>query len=80
MESSPVRKSPRRVSIRCTGCGDSDQINDRSYRRKMSEGKPHLCQMCRAVSSVTPSEEDFAYWQKRFSPQEIQALVGAILE
>lgn len=79
METISARKPPRRVSIQCTQCGDYDQINDRSLRRKVSEGKPHLCRMCRAVSTITPSEEDFAYWTDRFSHEELARMVGQIL-
>lgn len=79
MEPTQMRKPPRKVSVRCTHCGDFDQINDRSYRRKVAEGKPHLCSICRAVKQVRPSEEDRNYWKSRFSQQEIDAIVGAIL-
>ena len=27
-------------------------INDRSLRRKVAEGKPHLCSICRHVQSI----------------------------
>lgn len=79
METTSPRKSPRKVSIRCERCGDYDQINDRSFRRKMAEGKPHHCSICRAVNSITPSETDRNYWLNRFSQQEIDAMVSAIL-
>jgi len=79
METLIPRKGPRKVSVRCTHCGDWDQINDRSYRRKISEGRPHLCCMCRAVKSIKPSEDDRDYWRNRFSQQEIDDMVGAIL-
>jgi hypothetical protein len=79
METIHTRKPPRRVSIRCTQCGDFDQINDRSARRKVAEGRPHLCRMCRAVQSITPTEDDINYWQSRFTPEELSEMLSAIL-
>jgi hypothetical protein len=79
METFPARKHPRRVSVRCTQCGDTDQINDRSHRRKVAEGKPHLCRMCRSIQSIKPTAADLHYWQSRYSQQEIDAMVGAII-
>ena len=35
--------------------------------------------MCRAVKSIKPSEDDRDYWRNRFSQQEIDDMVGAIL-
>ena len=79
METLTARKQPRRVSVRCTHCGDWDTINDRSLRRKLAEGRPHLCSICRAVASIKVKDEDRNYWTKRFSQQEIEAMVGAII-
>lgn len=78
MDAFAARKQPRRVSVRCTHCGDSDTINDRSLRRKLAEGKPHYCSTCRAVQSLQIDDEDRKYWTKRFSQQELEAMVGAI--
>jgi uncharacterized protein YlaI len=74
-----ARKPPRRVSVRCTHCGDWDTINDRSLRRKTAEGKPHFCSICRAVQSIRVDDDDRDYWTTRFSQQEIDAMVGAII-
>jgi uncharacterized protein YlaI len=74
-----MRKHVRKVSVRCTHCGDFDQINDRSYRRKLADGKPHLCSICRAVKTIKPNDDDRHYWTSRFSQQEIEAMVSAIL-
>lgn len=80
METMTPHKGPRKVPVRCTHCGDWEQINDRSYRRKVSEGRPHLCSMCKAVKSIKPTTEtDRDYWRSRFSQQEIDEMVGAIL-
>jgi hypothetical protein len=67
------------VSISCTQCGDTDQINDRSHRRKLAEGKPHLCRMCRAVQQITVTDDDHKYWHARFTQEELDAMVGAII-
>lgn len=79
METKTPRKGPRMVSVRCTHCGDWDQLNDRSKRRKVAEGRPHLCEICRAVKSIEVTEKDRNYWFNRLSQQEIDAMVGAIL-
>lgn len=79
MEQTSPRKQLRRVSIRCEHCGDYDQINDRSFRRKVAEGRPHLCSVCRAVSTLTPDDTDTNWWRKRYSQAEIEALVASIL-
>lgn len=79
MEPLSSAKEPRKVSVRCTHCGDWDTINDRSRRRKVAEGKPHLCSICRHVQSIKIEEDDFKYWRSRFSQEEIDALVNAIV-
>lgn len=79
METLGPTKEPRKVSVRCTHCGDWDMINDRSLRRKVAEGKPHLCSICRHVQSIKVVEDDFKYWKSRFSQEEINAMVGAII-
>lgn len=79
MENIMVRKTPRRVSVCCSQCGDWDQINDRSHRRKLAEGKDHLCRMCRSVRTISTTDEDRNYWTSRFSQTEIDQMVGAIL-
>lgn len=79
MSATQSRKQSRKVSVRCTHCGDWDTINDRSLRRKLAEGKDHLCSVCRAVSLIEIREEDRNYWTKRYSQQEIDAMVGAII-
>lgn len=66
------------VSVRCTHCGDWEQVNDRSKRRKIAEGRPHLCEICRAVKSIELTEKDRTYWLNRFSQQEIDAMVSAL--
>lgn len=78
METITARKPTRRVTIRCTECGDLEQINDRSYRRKMQEGRPHICRLCRQIRSVQPSQSDRNYWTTRFSQQEIVEMASAI--
>lgn len=78
MDDITARRTSRRVSVCCTQCGDWDQINDRSYRRKTAEGKPHLCRMCRSVRLIKITEEDRYYWTSRFSQEEIDRMVGTI--
>lgn len=78
METISPRKQPRRVSIRCTQCGSTDEINDRSYRRKVAEGKPHLCRLCRKMAAITASEADIKFWRDRMSQEEIDAMISVM--
>lgn len=79
METISPGKHPRKVSVTCSHCGDSDQINDRSRRRKKAEGQEHLCRMCRSVQNIKITEADRNYWTKRFTEQQLNEMVGAIL-
>lgn len=73
------RKGPRSVTMVCTACGDIDQLNDRSYRRKIAEGKPHVCRLCRTLRDAQPSEADIDWWRNRYSQQQLDEWVGALL-
>ena len=79
MDTVSSRKHSRTVSVTCTHCGDSDQINDRSLRRKQAEGRPHLCRMCRSVQAIELTQSDRNYWLSRFSQQELERMVGSII-
>jgi hypothetical protein len=78
MKTITARKPPRRVTIVCSECGDMEQINDRSYRRKIAEGRPHICRLCRQVRAVVPTETHRNYWRTRYSQQEIVEMANAI--
>ena len=78
METMTARKPTRRVTIVCTECGDMEQINDRSYRRKMADGRPHICRLCRQVRAASPNETHLNYWRTRYSQQEIIEMASAI--
>jgi hypothetical protein len=70
--------SASRVSVRCTHCGDWELLHSRSYRRKLAEGRPHLCEICRAVHSLEPSAEDIDFWTSRYTHEELRAMLASI--
>lgn len=78
METILAGKPSRRVSIRCTQCGDIEQINDRSLRRKVKEGKPHVCRLCRQVRAAKPSQRDLDWCRRNFTQEEINEIAAAI--
>lgn len=71
------RATPR-VSIRCTRCGEEESITDRQKRRKESEGRPHVCYLCRNIKVKPPTQSDYNYWTSRYSEEEIREMGAAI--
>lgn len=78
MTTMTAHKAARYVTVRCVECGDTEQINDRSRRRKLAEGKPHVCRLCRQIRNIKITESDRNYWRKRFTQEEIEAMAHAI--
>jgi hypothetical protein len=74
----PAASQSRLVTVRCAHCGDIDQLNERSYRRRTAQGKPHYCEICRTVRSFRLTPDDRSYWTTRFSQQEIDAMVSRL--
>lgn len=66
------------VTVRCIGCGDTSQITDRQYRRKLQEGRQHRCRLCRFVAVKPPTQAHHNYWLDRFTIEEIKAMGQAI--
>lgn len=66
------------VNIRCEECGDIDRITDRQYRRKLYEGRPHVCRICRVTTVRKPTTADYDYWLDRYSLDEIKDIAQAI--
>lgn len=66
------------ISVRCTRCGDIDTISDRQQRRKLQNGRPHLCSLCREIKVKPPTEQHFNYWLNRYSIEQIREMAAAI--
>lgn len=66
------------VRVSCVRCDDVYVITDRQRRRKLSEGRPHICSLCRAVRAPKPTPAYYNYWLQRYSMEEIRAMAAAI--
>ncbi len=78
METLYVPRLSATVIVRCVQCGDACEITERQHRRKLQEGRPHKCALCRAVKVKPPTESDYNYWLKRYTIGEIREMAQAI--